>query len=193
MDKTLEMYANKIEEYCESVKELDTPLYSKKFLETIVGTKILEIGSASTRDACYFRDLGYDVTCLDPVKGFYDIALNSGFNALNCYFEDTNFNDEFNGIWAMACLIHVKKSMLDDIFKKANITLKDNGVFYLSLRNGVSEAVINDIYYNFVSVDEIKNYASNSGFEIIDLWDSEHIHGKDNIWYNITLKKSINI
>ncbi|MFI3230648.1 MAG: methyltransferase domain-containing protein [bacterium] len=202
INKTIEHYSKTFNEYCNGsagnekfqVDIKDDFYYRsyKAFLDNISGNKILEIGSATTRDAQFFRSKGFEVECVEPVEEFYNLAIQNNFKAYNTLYENTNFNNKYNGIWAHASIIHIKKQLLPNVFTKVHTALQPNGIFFLSLRKdiGVGELELetNGMYFNFITLELLDELIKDK-FNIIDLWNTEHRHGLDNTWYSITLCK----
>lgn len=52
------------------------------------------------------------------------------------YFQDLNFDNEFDGVWACASLLHVEKGELPDILVKITKALKGGGILYVSFKYG---------------------------------------------------------
>lgn len=54
-------------------------------------------------------------------------------------FEDIDFTDEFDGVWANACLLHVPRPTLGQILALVRTALRQRGVFYASFKTGGQE------------------------------------------------------
>jgi SAM-dependent methyltransferase len=51
-------------------------------------------------------------------------------------FEDMDYVDEFDGIWACASLLHVSRVDLPDVFRRLERALKKGGLLYASFKVG---------------------------------------------------------
>ena len=54
----------------------------------------------------------------------------TGQQTLLMKFEDVDFKDEFDGIWACASLLHVPKAKIKSVMTKLAQALKENGIFF---------------------------------------------------------------
>src|ERR1700722_557588 len=113
------------------------------------GSKILDAGCGSGRDSQYFLAQGYDVVAFDGSQNMARLARQlTGLTVQHKSFSDINSEEEFDGIWASASLLHVPKSELQDILHKLKKSLKPQGVWYISFRYGEGEHIEDDRYFN---------------------------------------------
>ncbi|MDN5332319.1 MAG: hypothetical protein PWP45_1544 [Tepidanaerobacteraceae bacterium] len=56
----------------------------------------------------------------------------TGKQTLHMKFDEIEFKEEFDGVWACASLLHVPRENIDLIFQKIYHALKKNGIFYSS-------------------------------------------------------------
>lgn len=62
-------YESNAERYAAETISADMSEQYQRFLPLLKkGAKILDVGSSSGRDACYFQKQGYQVTALEPSK-----------------------------------------------------------------------------------------------------------------------------
>ena len=72
--------------------------------------RIMDLGFGSARDSLYFKSKGYQVTSIDPIKKFCVKAEKLGLDDIKCMTaQEIDYNEEFDGIWACASLLHVPK------------------------------------------------------------------------------------
>ena len=92
----------------------------EQFLELLEeGDTILDLGCGSGRDSLAFYELGYDVTPLDAAEEMCKLAeIHTGLEVLQMTYEDMEFDDVFDGIWASASLIHVPKDEMPPLLDK---------------------------------------------------------------------------
>ncbi|MBY0281375.1 MAG: class I SAM-dependent methyltransferase [Alphaproteobacteria bacterium] len=103
---------------------------------------ILDAGCGSGRDAKFFQEQGYAVTATDSaIEMVKRSGLLLGKPSLHLSFENIDMNEEFDGIWANASLLHVKSDKLPEILKKLCKALKPGGVLFMSFKYGEGEYI----------------------------------------------------
>ena len=115
----------------------------QQFLELLEeGDTILDLGCGSGRDSLTFYELGYDVTPLDAAEEMCKLAeIHTGLEVLQMTYEDMEFDDVFDGIWASASLIHTPKDEMIPLLDKLAKSLKEDGILYMSFRKGELEGL----------------------------------------------------
>lgn len=86
----------------------------------------------------------------------------------------------FNGIWASASLLHISKSTIPHVFSQIHSLLKEEGIFYLSVKKGSGEALIPDHRYGgvekfwvYYEERELVSLLEGSGFNVISMATGE--------------------
>ena len=187
-------YYNKhAKEYINNTKDVNMKEYYKVFESYLrPNSKILDVGLGSGRDSLYFKNKGYEVVSIDPIKEFCDNGKDIGLdNVIQMSIEDIEYNNEFYAIWACASLLHLKSNHLVDVFNKCYKALKDNGVMYVSFKYGYFEGVIDDRYFTYLTEESFTNIINQTNFKIDKLWINEGKLNRDVKWLNVILKKSI--
>lgn len=186
--KTKEYYAKNYETYIESTLKVDMSEHYKHFLPYLPSNaKILDVGFGSGRDLIHFKDLGYDVLGVDNVQEFVDEAQKIGLNVRLEDFETLEYQEEFNGIWASASLLHTKQ--LFSVLKNLYNALKTNGVLYLSMKEGRGIKVENGRLYHYVDEQELALLCLKVGFKILESYKAGDLLRRESIWINIILRK----
>ena len=107
----MEYYKNNSEQYIADTFDCDLAnLYSllERYLNN--GDKVLDLGFGSGRDSLYFSQK-YNVVSIDPVDKFCEHARNIGLkNVYQMKAQDISFENEFDGIWACASLLHINQN-----------------------------------------------------------------------------------
>lgn len=136
--KTIEYYNSNAEEFYESTVTADMSVQYKRFEKYLGdGTHILDCGCGSGRDSKHFLENGFEVIAIDGSEELCKKASElTGLEVQHMYFQDLNFNNEFDGVWACASLLHVKKGELPDVLTKITKALRDGGVLYVSFKYG---------------------------------------------------------
>lgn len=156
--------------------------------------KILDIGFGSARDMLYFKSNGYDVYGIDSEISFCEHAKKMGLDNVECIkVQDMSYYYEFDAIWACASLLHVDKDELNEVFKKCDNALVNNGIMYCSFKYGDFEGIRNERYFIYLTEDSFTQYIKNTDFEILKIAITNDVREerKDERWLNVILKKVI--
>lgn len=106
-----------------------------------LGDQILEIGSGPGALAVWLKDIGYQLTCLEPAEKLADMAIEKGLKVHKLTIQEFESELQYNTIIAISSLIHVpKKELLVQIQKIANL-LKPQGLFFVSFIEGEDEGL----------------------------------------------------
>ena len=188
-------YYNKYaaKEFEETVNQ-DMSGIMKEFLDLLEeGDTILDLGCGSGRDSLTFYDLGYDVTPLDASEEMCQLAeIHTGLEVLRMTYEEMDFDNVFDGIWACASLLHTPKKELSDILTKIARALNDKGILYMSFKLGDFEGFRGERYFCDFTADSITELLRDNGrFDIIKLWETEDVRSghSDIRWLNVLVRK----
>ena len=104
------------------------------------GGRILDLGCGSGRDTKYFMDQSYDVVAIDASEKMVEATKRlTNANVLQLRFDQINFENEFDGIWACASLLHVPETALKNILELCLQALRPTGVIYASFKYGSAQ------------------------------------------------------
>ncbi len=178
----------------EETAEQDMSEIMKWFLaELEEGDTILDLGCGSGRDSLTFYELGFDVTAMDASEEMCKLAeIHTGLDVLQMTFEEMNFDNVFDGIWACASLLHIPKKELSDVLTKIARALDDKGILYMSFRKGDYEGFRGERYFCDYTEDSISEVLRDNGrFDIIKLWETDDVRSghSDRKWLNILVRK----
>ncbi|QYZ67525.1 MAG: tellurite resistance protein [Gammaproteobacteria bacterium (ex Lamellibrachia satsuma)] len=137
----MDYYKNNAKTFVESTLQVDMqPLY-RRFLPLLPGyAHILDAGCGSGRDARHFIKNGYQVTAFDASTEIAALAEKEiGQSVQVQRLQDIQYQNQFDGIWACASLLHVPAKELSDVFHRLADALKPNGVIYCSFKYGRGE------------------------------------------------------
>ena len=187
MDATISYYNQNALEYF--VKTVNVPmqnLYDKFEIYLKSGDKILDLGCGSGRDSKYFLSKGYDVVSVDGSIEICRLAEKYiGKYVRNIFFDELDYVNEFDAVWASASLLHVDSKDMKDVLYRIKSALKKNGLMYASWKYGQGEKVDSLRYY--VDFDEyaIKKILSIVSIEIQSIWITEDKLLRGCKWLNV--------
>lgn len=155
---------------------------------------VLDCGCGSGRDSKYFLDNGYKVVAIDASEEMCKKAIAYIGQEVRCIeFADITSRQYFDGIWACASLLHVKKDELPSIMNKLHTALKDGGILYSSFKYGDFEGIKNGRYFTNFTEESFKTLLENTkGFEILDMWVTGDVREgrNDERWLNVFMRKN---
>lgn len=195
MDKTLEYYNKKAHEFVNNTVSVNFTDTQDLFLEYLPENGyILDFGCGSGRDTKYFKEKGYKIEAIDGSEELCQIASEySGIKVECMLFQDLNENDQYDGIWACASILHLSKTEMKDVLKKMIRSLKKNGIIYTSFKYGEFEGMKNDRYFSDFTEKIFQEYFINiEGVELEKQWVTADVRpdrGEEK-WLNIILRKS---
>lgn len=188
----MKYYSEHNNEYIENTKNADmSNLY--EFFEKYLSKdskKIMDLGFGSGRDSLYFKSKGYDVLAIDSTLEFCEYGKQIGLNVRCIKAEDLDYNNEFNGIWACASLLHVSSKDLNKVFNKCYKALKSDGIMYASFKYGSFNGIRDGRQFLDLNEELILNYIIDSGFKLIETKITFDVRpNRDDKWLNVILKK----
>lgn len=177
-DITLATYEADAEEFvARTPNELnhDFKSYLDMFLSKIQRSdSILEIGSASGRDADYIEAKGFSVTRTDIVEAFIRYQRDLGreieiYNAI-----DGDLGRKFDLIIATAVFLHFDGAQFDQALANTRKHLHKSGWFALALKYGEGEEFSDEKlngerYFRYWKPEELSKVLQSQGFSVNNL------------------------
>jgi SAM-dependent methyltransferase len=105
------------------------------------GARILDAGCGVGRDTRYFIKEGRIVIAFDASKEM--VRRCREYPHAYCKqmtFAELQYNEEFDGVWACASLLHLTSEQAEVAIRRLSTALKIGGVMYLALKLGKPEA-----------------------------------------------------
>lgn len=192
-DNTIEYYNTNADEFYESTVGADMSAQYAMFEKRLyAGARILDCGCGSGRDSKYFIDRGYEVVAIDGSEELCKKASElTGLDVKNVLFQDINYVDEFDGIWACASILHVPIEELLDVLKGLTRALKDCGVLYVSFKLGDFHGERNGRYFTDLTEESFEQLISDLSELVIQekAISTDVRPGRDESWLNAVLVK----
>ena len=165
----------------------------KRFLPLLrEHARILDVGSGSGRDACYFQKKGYQVTALEPSKNLCREIRKVFSGEIVCSdIQSYQPDQRYDGIWACASFLHLQEKEVLSFFEKINLYLNEKGIVYLSGKNGITIGKAADGRYFLEFTEQLvgKILAVNDRMKLEELWYTEDVSGRKGFrWMNVVLK-----
>ena len=95
-----------------------------------------------------YLEKGFSVVAFDNSLNMVRHAAElTGQEVLLMSFEDIEFKDNFDGIWACASVLHVPENNISTVLSKFTDALKDDGILYTSFKYGEKEQIRNGRFF----------------------------------------------
>ena len=155
--------------------------------------EVLDLGCGSGRDTIALEERGFYVTPMDGSEEMCKLAeVNTDEEVLLMTYEEMDFDDVFDGIWACASLVHLPEEEMKETLDKLVQALKMDGILYLSVHKGDRDGIYNGRYFHDYTKKELYGMIEEtSGLELIDIWTTQDVRPgkKDRMWLNVLARK----
>ena len=193
-ESTLNYYQTNSESFIENTVNVDVNDLYRPFLENIPSTgKILDAGCGSGRDTKFFLEKGFNVVAFDNSPNMVRHAAEyTGQEVLLMSFEDIEFKNNFDGIWACASVLHVPENNISTVLSKFTDALKDSGIIYTSFKYGENEGIRKGRFFADYTEERFDQlFAVIPKLELIQYWKTSDLRPgrSDEKWLNILLRK----
>jgi SAM-dependent methyltransferase len=156
----------------------------KKFIYQVGNGRILDLGCAAGAHSKYMSDAGLEVVGVDFSENMIKAAQKKVPKAKFMVMDILNLNlppSNFDGIFARASLLHIRKDKILRVLKNLKETLKPKGTIYIAVKKGEGEREVFDKdrgtrFYAFYTVDELKNLAGKVNFKVSECYTTEDEH-----------------
>lgn len=195
MDTTLKYYDENAESFASGTIDAGFSEVHNKFIGYLPqDSYILDFGCGAGRDTKFFLEKGLRVDAIDGSEKLCEIASrNTGIAVKRMLFSELEDIDKYDGIWACASILHLKKEELKDVIKKMIRAVKPGGLIYTSFKYGQFEGYRNDRFFTDFTEESFHEFIKEfSGILITEEWISSDVRpGRGNEkWLNLILKRS---
>lgn len=196
MTNTINYYNQNASAFTASTQHLEFTELQDKFLAYLrSGSRVLDFGCGSGRDAKYFLDKGYQVDAIDGSIEFVKIASEyAQIEVKHMFFQELDTVERYDGIWACSSILHLTREELPDMFAKMARALVPGGVLYTSFKYGAEETERNGRYFTDMTEDKMNILLDKVRmFVTEDMWTTSDVRPgrEDERWLNIILRKSM--
>lgn len=181
--------------YYEETVDVDMTEVIEPFMELLPeNAEVLDLGCGSGRDTIVLEERGFYVTPMDGSEEMCKLAeINTDQEVLQMTYDEMEFDDVFDGIWACAALVHLTDDEMREIMKKLIQALKADGILYFSVHKGDRDGIYNGRYFRDYTRKELSDLMEEfPELERINMWTTQDARsGKsDGQWLNVLAKKS---
>ncbi len=130
---------------------------------------------------------------MDASEAMVELASRHiGRPVLYMSFDQVQFRECFDGIWACASLLHVPAHSMAEVLEQLGMALKVSGVMYASFKYGVGESVKDGRLFNDYDEGSLKDLLrSRPELAILEMWRTTDLRANfdDVTWLNVLLRK----
>ncbi|MCB6203830.1 class I SAM-dependent methyltransferase [Extibacter muris] len=187
---SIDYYEKYAETFFETTVLADMQMVYQPFLSLVKPQgRILDLGCGSGRDSRYFIRHGYQVEAVDGSPALARLASEYIGQEVICgRIEELEYDQEFDGIWACASLVHIEKKDMPEILKKLKRALNLEGILYISLKYGEGEGVKDGRFFSYYDEVQLRKVFNRLKYlKIIKLFRTEDVRQerKQELWINV--------
>ncbi len=195
-NKTLNYYDENAISFSESTLHVDFTETQQAFLNCLPSNAhILDFGCGAGRDTRYFLERGCLVTAVDGSEALCKIASEyTGISVKQMLFQNLDEIEKYDGIWACASILHLKKTELSNVLVKMRKALKQQGIIYTSFKYGDYEGMRNGRYFTDFTEESFIDFMEDVDEIVIEkTWVTGDVRAGrgDERWLNLILRKKI--
>lgn len=186
-------YNDNAHEFIKNTKNANMHSLYEVFLRNLKGAKVLDLGCGSGRDSLYFSTNGYEVTAIDASFKMVEYCKNYlSCSVTHATFEDFESTELFDGIWACASLLHVKRDQIDNMIQKYVNMLNLDGIFLMSFKNRDKDFTKGGRSFTCFTETALRNQLSSiPNIDIMELFETIDVreHRDDEKWVTAIIKR----
>lgn len=195
-NSTLEYYDQNAEQFFKTTADVDFTDTQDRFLQYLqLGSRILDLGCGSGRDARYFLEKGYQVDATDGSAEICRLASEyTGIPVRQMLFNELDAEEEYDGIWACASILHLPEEELRDVMHRIGTALKEDGIFYTSFKYGDFAGERNGRYFRDFTEESFREFLTDfHEFRMTDQWITSDVRPNrgEERWLNVLLRRTM--
>lgn len=150
--------------------------YIDKFLDSLFGKDILDIGCGVGSLTNYMYEKGFNIVGIDLADEMLKIAKNryKNIDFMKMNMKNITLSNKYDGISLLYSLFYLTKKEVKEVLPKYYNLLKAKGKMLLILQNGDGEKIVDEpldnrfkVFVNYYSLDEIKELLEQNNFKIL--------------------------
>ena len=194
MQNIIDYYEQNAKSFIEGTLNVDFTEIQDAFLGLLPEKgMILDYGCGSGRDTKYFLEQGYSVDAMDGSLEICKATSDyTGIEVKHMYFHEFDECEKYDGIWACASVLHLKKQELPEVLRKISTATKKNGIIYLSFKYGNFEGERNGRYFTDMTEETMSVLLRNfPELKVDKQWITGDVRAGrgDERWLNLILRK----
>jgi SAM-dependent methyltransferase len=139
--------------------------HADAFLGAAPGRLLLDIGSGGGNHAAYFTSKGFKPLCADPSEAMVALCRRRKLKAVRMRLQGFVWVTQFHGIWANACLLHLRKAETPDALARLDRHLVTGGVIGCAVKEGEGERM--ETHERFHGARRFFSYYSDAEFRAL--------------------------
>lgn len=190
---SIDYYERNAASYYDNTSELSMEEQLDRFIALLPeNAEVLDLGCGSGRDTIYLEENGCQVTPMDGSRQMCLLAeINTDMEVLHMTFDEMEFQEVFDGIWACASLLHVPEEEMDRIMVRVTSALVPGGILYMSFKYGEGEEIRGQrLYHNYTEKTAKEMLSHEPELELLEMWQSEDARENGGLWLNILAKRA---
>jgi len=193
-EQTMAYYEANAQRFFENTHAINMDSIYEPFLSLLPsGAHILDTGCGSGRDSRAFLERGYEVTAMDASEAMVELASQHiGRPVLHMSFDQVQYEEQFDGVWACASLLHAPRLGLPEVLERLGKALKEEGVMYASFKYGEEEIIRNGRLFSNYSENSFRQMLEpQPELKLVRLWKTMGLRPDsiDTGWLNVLLRK----
>jgi SAM-dependent methyltransferase len=192
-NSTIKYYSDNAESFLANTVNVDMSKHHAQFEKYLKPSgRILDLGCGSGRDSLHFLKQGYSVVSVDGSIEMCKAASKlTGQEARWIMFDQLDYVNEFDGIWACASLLHVSRDAMVNVLYLVKRALKDNGTLYLSYKYGNTQREKDGRLFSDYTEETVRELLNEvGGFKIKEIWCTEDVRpDRNEKWVNTVFCK----
>ena len=195
VQKTVQYYNRHAREFAEGASGVDCSGRQNRFLSHLPeGALILDFGCGSGRDTRYFLGKGFRVEAADGSEELCRLAsVYTGIPVKQMLFQELEETEKYDGIWACASILHLRREELPEVFRKMYRALNPGGILYVSFKYGDFEGERNGRYFTDMTEETAEELLESvPELKIKERWVTGDVRAGRGAekWLNMILRRS---
>lgn len=177
-DESYAYYNNHAQSFYDGTVNADMGELRRRFLQELKPEAyVLDLGCGSGRDGRAFLRAGYYVTLMDPSQKMCEMAETLTGQPCFCITaQEMIWENEFDGIWACASLLHVGIKDTHMVYEKIEKALRPGGVLFVSYKYGQGEKIRGDRFFHYMDEEALKKTVEEiRSLRITEMWVTEDV------------------